>query len=177
MAEDSSRPQIDADSVPQWLHVDTETTSDGATARLTLTGELDSGTAARLSGAVEHVLHRPAPATVEVDASDLTFLDSAGIRCLLDCHHQARAAGWTFVMVGAAPAVARVLDITGLSGLFGIPQAPAPTRQLSPQPRRPKSVQQVLAESAALLQATTETRQRAEALRDDSLHWMRRPPR
>jgi anti-sigma B factor antagonist len=55
---------------------------------------------------------------VLVDLSQLTFLASIGIRLLLWTANAVVGKGGEFVMVGPTPAVAEVLDISGINGLI-----------------------------------------------------------
>jgi anti-sigma B factor antagonist len=85
---------------------------DGSTVRLGLYGELDLSTRPQ----VEHALARAeewSPATIEIDLSGLTFLDSSGVRMALDAHERATAAGRELVLFPAAPLLQRIFELTG----------------------------------------------------------------
>jgi anti-sigma B factor antagonist len=49
------------------------------------------------------------------DLSRCEFIDSSGVRTLLDAHGRALAAGLRFAIAGAGGNVRRVLELTGLS--------------------------------------------------------------
>jgi anti-sigma B factor antagonist len=55
-----------------------------------------------------------APATLVVDLSKLTFLDSTGLRCIVTADERARAEGRRIVIVRGPDAVQRVFAITRL---------------------------------------------------------------
>jgi len=55
-----------------------------------------------------------APATLVVDLSKLTFLDSTGLRCIVTADERARAEGRRIVIVRGPDAVQRVFTITRL---------------------------------------------------------------
>lgn len=59
------------------------------------------------------------PAAMIVDMSRTTFCDSAGVNALVRVYQQALAAGAPLRLVLAAPAVQRVLSITGVDRLIG----------------------------------------------------------
>jgi anti-anti-sigma factor len=102
------------------LPVDIYFTADRRRARLDVTGELDGSTAADLLDAVRQVLAAPATERVELHLAALTFIDSAGIRCLLTCRTAAEDRGSRLALVDPGPRVIGVLRITGLLHLFGL---------------------------------------------------------
>jgi anti-sigma B factor antagonist len=88
--------------------------------RLVLTGELDSISATDLHEQLRADLTAGEPAAVELDLSAVTFLDAAGVRCLIGCLHDVERAGSTFAIAGASEAVRQVLRISGLIGILGV---------------------------------------------------------
>lgn len=81
---------------------------------VTVRGELDLATADRLWLELEPLLQ---PRTVVVlDGSGITFLDSSGLRVLLQAGKRAAADGAAFRLVAPQPAVQRVLEIAGTGG-------------------------------------------------------------
>lgn len=75
-------------------------------------GELDLATAERLWTALEPLI--TADATVVVDGTEMTFLDSSGLRVLLLAGNRALAESATFRLVAPQPAVQRVLSLAGV---------------------------------------------------------------
>ena len=59
-------------------------------------------------------VEQSAPATVVIDLSKLTFLDSTGLRCIVTADERAREAGRRMVVVRGPDAVQRVFSITRL---------------------------------------------------------------
>ena len=111
----------------QWLHIDTVMSPDGRHAGVNVGGELDGTTADALTNAVAQVLHPSAPELVELHVAAVTFLDCAGIRCLLTCLTAAQGADSRLILVDPSRQVTRILNITGLLDLFGLsPQPDAP---------------------------------------------------
>jgi anti-sigma B factor antagonist len=78
---------------------------------LVLVGEIDSYTAPELS---EHLGAEP-PVEV-VDVAGVTFIDSSGLRVLVEAHQSRAAAGSRFVLRSPSAAVQRLLEISGLAG-------------------------------------------------------------
>jgi anti-anti-sigma factor len=110
----------------QWLHIDIVMSPDGRHTQVNLDGELDATTAGALTHAIGQVLHASAPELVELQVAALTFLDAAGIRCLLTCLNATKDAESRLILLDPSPEVNRVLDITGLLELFGLSPQPTP---------------------------------------------------
>jgi anti-anti-sigma factor len=81
--------------------------------RVALVGELDLSTVAKVQEELRRV-EASAPATMVVDLSKLTFLDSTGLRCIVTADERARAEGRRIVIVRGPDAVQRVFAITRL---------------------------------------------------------------
>jgi anti-anti-sigma factor len=78
---------------------------------VTVRGELDLATADRLWAELEPLL---APrAVIVLDGTAITFLDSSGLRVLLQAGNRASVGGAAFRLVAPQPAVQRVLDLAG----------------------------------------------------------------
>jgi anti-sigma B factor antagonist len=85
---------------------------DGLT-HMALVGELDLSTVAKVQEELRRV-EQTSPATLVVDLSKLTFLDSTGLRCIVTADERAREAGRRIVIVRGPDAVQRVFSITRL---------------------------------------------------------------
>ncbi len=88
-------------------------TEPGGVVRLSLRGELDAHTARDL----EEALAAPvdAGAGVEVDLTEVSFVDSSGLAALLDGSSRLDAAGGSLRVVGASGAAERLFAMTGVS--------------------------------------------------------------
>jgi anti-sigma B factor antagonist len=75
-------------------------------------GELDLNTRSELE-AVLDALPKP-PMIVVLDFARLSFVDSTGLKSLLNEHRRARAEGYEFAIAGAAGPVREVFRITAL---------------------------------------------------------------
>ena len=80
---------------------------------LALVGELDLSTVAKVQEELRRI-EASSPATVVVDLSKLTFLDSTGLRCIVTADERAREEGRRMVIVRGPDAVQRVFAITRL---------------------------------------------------------------
>ena len=93
--------------------------SAGGPVRLTVHGELDRESADDLSREVRMVVSTPP--VIELDLTGVTFMDSAGIRCLLTCQSMVERSGGRLVVTQASARVIEVLRITGLLSALGLP--------------------------------------------------------
>jgi anti-sigma B factor antagonist len=101
--------------------IDVQVTISSGACRVLVRGEVDSTTAPGLRDCLLDVLDRPGLAAVEVDLSQVTFLDSAGLSALAVAHRAATSAGRVLgVRCGTARAVVRPLQITGLWDVFTV---------------------------------------------------------
>jgi anti-anti-sigma factor len=55
------------------------------------------------------------PSRLVIDLSEVTFMDSSGLRVLLTAHRRAEEAGRSFALVKGSDTVNRLLEVTGLS--------------------------------------------------------------
>ncbi len=112
--------------------------SDATRATLRLRGEMDLANADLLTAALADQLsfgHR----FVRLDLSELSFLDCAGLRALVQAHNDFLAARGSLILTGIQPLLARLLAITRLDEALLIadgcePRRPARRQQLSSVP-------------------------------------------
>jgi anti-anti-sigma factor len=78
-----------------------------------LAGELDLSTVNKVQDELRRV-EADSPATVVMDLSKLTFLDSTGLRCIVTADERARQEGRRMVVVRGPDPVQRVFAITRL---------------------------------------------------------------
>jgi anti-anti-sigma factor len=81
---------------------------------VTVRGELDLATADRLWVELEPLL--VPRSLVVLDGSGISFLDSSGLRVLLQAGKRAATDGAIFRLVAPQPAVQRVLELAGTGG-------------------------------------------------------------
>ena len=92
------------------------TGADGAVT-LTLNGELDHEGVAAIEGEV-HRAAATAQGHLALDAHDVTFVDSAGLRLILQAQMTTTSRGVAFLLARPAPNVVRLLELTGLDDLI-----------------------------------------------------------
>ncbi|WP_406055492.1 STAS domain-containing protein [Streptomyces sp. NBC_01077] len=91
----------------------------GATAVVTVAGELDRDTQEPLHAALTEALDRR-PERIVVDCGRLTFCDSTGLNLLLTTRLDAVEAGSRLELAALRPPVDRVFDITGVVAVFTV---------------------------------------------------------
>jgi anti-anti-sigma factor len=96
-----------------------EVLRDGNAATVRIEGEVEFATAPRLrSTLLELAQHGASP--VIVDLAGVSFLDSAGISLLVQAKKRFSATGSDLVLRTPTASVFRVLEISGVTGLFQI---------------------------------------------------------
>jgi anti-sigma B factor antagonist len=86
---------------------------------LRLAGEIDMDTAPAVRNAALRAL-RQHSATLNIDLSEVTFMDSTGLEVLLATRRRTEAEGGQLHIVDPTYAVLRVLEVTGVDRLFHI---------------------------------------------------------
>jgi anti-anti-sigma factor len=61
---------------------------------------------------------------VVIDMAEVSFMDSSGLRVLLDLHQRADQAGCRLVLLTPSQTVTKLLDVSGLSDHFTVEPAP-----------------------------------------------------
>ena len=100
----------------------TETLQAEGSTGVVVHGELDLATAPALARVLSSALDRR-PAELHLDLGPLTFVDSTGIRVLLDAWHRAEAVGCSFVLRSPRRSVARTLRLVGAGHLVAAASA------------------------------------------------------
>jgi anti-anti-sigma factor len=90
---------------------------DGLRVVVELVGELDLHGSDRLAVEVQQALSQPVE-LLELDATRLTFADSAGLRAVLLARTEAESRGAAFRIAAVSPPVGRVIEIAGLGDLL-----------------------------------------------------------
>jgi anti-sigma B factor antagonist len=102
--------------LPQRFSVTEQVSGDGTTT-VAVGGELDLATAPQLSDVLESLAAREAPTVL--DLSDVSFLDSTGLKVVLAAGRTSERTGWSFVVGRAVgPAVARLFEMVDAAALL-----------------------------------------------------------
>jgi anti-sigma B factor antagonist len=99
------------------IRFETRTWPDRGRVIVAARGELDIDTVVELRTALEE-LSAAGWEKVVLDLRELTFIDSMGLSLLLETDRAARRAGRSFAIVDGSPAVARLLELVGLTDHF-----------------------------------------------------------
>jgi anti-anti-sigma factor len=94
------------------VSVSVEADAEGPQTLIRLVGEADASTPALGETLRAEVAKKPR--VLVVDASKLTFIDSAAIHQIVRAHRQLRADGGWLLLRNPGPEVKRILQITGL---------------------------------------------------------------
>ncbi|HEY5262409.1 MAG TPA: STAS domain-containing protein [Solirubrobacteraceae bacterium] len=95
----------------------------GAGVTLSITGELDLSTAPVLSESIEHLRHNVKELTL--DLSELMFMDSTGLRLLIELDQRAKRDEWKLAIVRPKYETAdAVLKATGADSALPFVDAP-----------------------------------------------------
>jgi anti-anti-sigma factor len=81
-------------------------------------GELDLSTVPRLRDALRELRGRNVP-LVRLDISQLSFIDSTGLRALLVAAREAEVEGWRLALTRAPAHVQQMFELTRTEGLLG----------------------------------------------------------
>ena len=98
-------------------------TNDGAT-HLTLHGEFDIANAPHLEREIKRFAESGASRLV-IDLRDLTFIDSTGLRIVLETRQRAADQGFELELVRGPRQVQRVFELTGLEERLPFVDAPS----------------------------------------------------
>lgn len=95
-----------------WVTVD----ADASPRRIVVRGELDAASAGDLVDGFGSV--DATGVGVDLDLAAVTFMDSSGLRSIIEAYRRARAAGFRLQVTAASEPVRRVFDLTGTSDLL-----------------------------------------------------------
>jgi len=109
-------------AVGSYFDLDVEPERDAV--RVRPSGEVDLATAGRIGTQVEELVSVGFTRIV-VDLRAVTFLDSTGIRLLLELAQSARCGGWQLAVIEGPPDVQRVFEIAGVASMLPFVEATA----------------------------------------------------
>ena len=94
-----------------------EVEPDRAAVRVRPIGELDVATVSLVEAQLEE-LWSVGFTRIVLDLREVSFLDSTGVRLMLDWHAHSAADGMLFGVISGRPAVQRVLEVAGVLDYF-----------------------------------------------------------
>jgi len=103
------------DQLPDQLQVRVETNGEGVVVHVD--GELDPHTAPLLQNQVDRLVAE-GNTSILLDLSQLSFVDSSGLRVLIRAHQDVTRGGGDFGLRDPSPTARRLLEITGLTDLI-----------------------------------------------------------
>jgi anti-sigma B factor antagonist len=90
-----------------------------AVASVKVRGEVDIHTCGELEKTLTELADRGVR-TITLDLSQVAFIDSSGLRALVVGHKALQDQGGSLVITNPSAATARLLEVTGLDGLFEV---------------------------------------------------------
>jgi anti-sigma B factor antagonist len=103
---------------------DLDVVREGSSARIAPAGELDIATAPRLEQAIAEVIGDDG-ADLVLDLRALTFMDSTGLRTLVQTHQRAQSEGFNLAIWRGPHQIDRLLAVSGLEDVLPLSDAPA----------------------------------------------------
>jgi anti-sigma B factor antagonist len=89
----------------------------GLDARIAVSGEVDAHTSPGLQRCVDEAVAGGATSLV-IDVTEMTFIDSSGLRVLVHARQRTADAGGRFGLHQPSDSVVRLLELTGLNDLL-----------------------------------------------------------
>jgi anti-sigma B factor antagonist len=99
------------------LKVECNVSAEGKSVRLRLDGEVDASTAHIVEDAMSPALD-PRCTRLVVDLTDVSFMDSSGLRVLVVARNALDDRGAEMVIAGANDQLGRLFEISGLANVF-----------------------------------------------------------
>ncbi len=98
--------------------------ADEDTIVIEVRGPLEAATVGALRSVLIDTIETSRPKTLVVDLRRVPFMDSIGIGTLVGGSNRARDMGGTLEVRNPSPFVHRLLHVTGLTEIFGLPDLP-----------------------------------------------------
>ncbi|GAA1651546.1 STAS domain-containing protein [Actinoplanes couchii] len=98
-----------------------ETSNDGITLRAALSGELDLRDADEVRDNLAAAARSSTYQVLQIDVSEVTLIDSYALGALVSVRNSVAAAGMRVTLINPSPPVAKAIQVTGLSDVFGLP--------------------------------------------------------
>ena len=126
---------------------------------LLLSGELDLAVAAGLEATIRDLCGEGVSG-IELDLSQLTFMDSSGLRAVLNAQELCAEHGYDFLVVPGSGQVRRLLELTGTTDVLRLADAPPRTPSPSAEADRTRRVRLIVFISASAWVSPNRSRDR-----------------
>lgn len=93
----------------------------GGELSITISGDLDMLTSPSIERRIVALIARDEVGDVDIDLSRVGFFDSAGVRALVVAMQEASRRSLPLRVSAASPQCRRVLEVSGLDAVFGLP--------------------------------------------------------
>jgi anti-sigma B factor antagonist len=123
----ASSPRLAPDIIDPLLEL--EVRRAGRTVTIALKGDLDSSTVFELREVLAQILSERVPHELVLDLLELKYVDSTGLSAFLLAHQRAMASGFRFALANPNRVIARLCDLSALTGTLDITPLPAPSRR------------------------------------------------
>jgi anti-sigma B factor antagonist len=98
---------------------------EDGTALVTVCGEIDFSNSDELAQGIREAAAK-SPRELRVDLAQATFIDSTGLGALIEGYRAAAEFDCRFLVINPSASFRRVLTVTGLTELFGMPEDEQP---------------------------------------------------
>ncbi len=99
---------------PRYGQLELDVAVSGASIVIRVSGEVDLSNAERFEEAIQLACTDGGDRNVLVDLSELSFIDSTGLRVLIEATRNSRSNGDQLHFRGPSPQVRRILEVTGI---------------------------------------------------------------
>jgi anti-anti-sigma factor len=93
--------------------------------RICVGGEIDMASADALRAELQRAIEASSDAHLLLDCTHLTFLDSSGVRVLLDTHVALEAQGRHMLLVNLGEGPSRLFEVLGITDLLRVERSSA----------------------------------------------------
>jgi anti-sigma B factor antagonist len=128
-----AEPNVNRDDVPRGQLLEARAERVGRAAVIELHGEMDLSTVGVAESAFAELGSKDID-TLGIDLRGLSFLDSSGLRFILEMQKRARENGWRFFVVRGSEQVHRVFDVARLDGEMTVVDSPSAGIEAGPDP-------------------------------------------
>jgi anti-sigma B factor antagonist len=101
------------------MELSVSSATEAGKGRVVVKGEVDVSNAESVRVPIQRLVDDASVSEVEVDLTDVPYIDSTGIGVLVGASHRAADAGKGFKATGVQPNVERIFGMLGVEGIIG----------------------------------------------------------